>query len=237
MRPIHSRIWSEDCFSIDQCNHVEWSMYLTAQSRIRLREGQFSDGHQGALSIQCDTDSNFSLARMAVTGDNLGQFGYEGLWRWIHCLAPKVYFGQKFNWNKDRCWKCGREYKERDKDLANCACGFPFGEWEETTKSHAKGVKLLVSEVPVAGRLYEFDAPGGFRKGFKNGLFRTETITRTLSLRSGGRMPLSDEEAIRFGATFELEPEQCKGMTRAFTIEECIVDTHNKLDIPQELLR
>ncbi len=86
------KLWASSFFRIADCAHVHWSAYLTARTRIELREQLIADGEGGRTAVYCDTDSCYStVERTRRPGSDLGEWKDEGPWREWECLAPKVY--------------------------------------------------------------------------------------------------------------------------------------------------
>jgi hypothetical protein len=82
------RVWAVPQWRIAECAHVHWAAYLTAWTRITLRDQLVA----GPGSLYCDTDSCYASApRTDGIGEELGEWADEGAMRdWI-ALAPKTY--------------------------------------------------------------------------------------------------------------------------------------------------
>jgi hypothetical protein len=84
-------IWVERVFRLADCSHVQWSAYLTAQTRITWHKAAMLAGPENVL--YGDTDSIYLRNRGIdkLVGDELGSWAYEGELHDWECLAPKTY--------------------------------------------------------------------------------------------------------------------------------------------------
>lgn len=85
-------IYTSPYFKIPDCGHVHWAAYLTASARIKLARQLRADGDGGKSAVYCDTDSVYATSeRVDGLGDDLGEWGFDGLLMDWFALAPKMY--------------------------------------------------------------------------------------------------------------------------------------------------
>ncbi len=85
------RIWSQPYWALSDCAHVQWSAYLTAQTRIIWHKAAMAVGPENV--VYGDTDSLYTSIPLddSFIGKTLGKWNYEGRFdEWL-CLAPKTY--------------------------------------------------------------------------------------------------------------------------------------------------
>jgi hypothetical protein len=93
-RPLDQdgEIWAAPFWRIPSNGHVHWAAYLTAATRISLRDQLVSDGCGGLTALYCDTDSVYATTeRYLDIGLELGQWKLENIISKWEALAPKVY--------------------------------------------------------------------------------------------------------------------------------------------------
>jgi len=83
-----AHVWARPTWRIGDHAYPHWAAYLTAATRV-----QWVDlaRQQGAELIYGDTDSIYSTRPNQATGDDLGDWGYDGPMTDWSCYAPKVY--------------------------------------------------------------------------------------------------------------------------------------------------
>jgi hypothetical protein len=82
-------IWRRGVFAIPSRAHVHWAATLTGDARVELHRQIMHAGDDWCYS---DTDSNIATRMLTRnTGNELGQWAYEGEGRDFVALAPKVY--------------------------------------------------------------------------------------------------------------------------------------------------
>jgi hypothetical protein len=165
-------VFARPVYHLDDCAHVQWSGYLTAQGRIALHR-QLTAYGDGLDAVYCDTDSVFSTrSRFENIGSDLGQWEFAGGFRDFHGIAPKVY---TFEHDPKTCARSHGEEKGCDS--------------RKTQK--AKGVRLGKRDL-VVGESYEAGGILGFRAGAALGkLFARNTTSRKIERQTGDRVPIA----------------------------------------------
>jgi hypothetical protein len=166
-------VFARPVYHLDDCAHVQWSGYLTAQGRIALHRQQIAFG-EGLDVIYCDTDSVFTTRqRFENIGSALGQWEFAGGFRNFFGIAPKVY---TYDHDPETCERGHGEHKECD--------------GRKTQK--AKGVRLGKRDL-IIGESYEAGGIVGFRAGAALGkLFQRNTMRRKIDRQYGDRVPIAD---------------------------------------------
>jgi hypothetical protein len=181
-----THIFARPIYHLDDCAHVHWSGYLTAQGRVALHRQQLAYG-DGLDVVYCDTDSVFSTrARFENIGSELGQWEAAGGFTNFFGIAPKVY---TFEHDPKTC------HRSHGDDIG---C-----DGRKTQK--AKGVRLGKREL-IVGETYEAGGILGFRAGAALGrLFKRNSLARKVQTQSGDRIPVRNGQT-RAPRVAELKP-------------------------------
>lgn len=170
MFQVSESVWTTPLWRIEDCAHVQFSAYLTANARVALHKAQLADGHNGESVFYSDTDSIYSTEKLKVNvGKDLGQFDYGGEVRNFIGIAPKVYSFERTGTTLPYVAKAKGITFKREKDGS-------------------------AAQRPKVAKKYTKEGIIGLRAGLASGRFfkKRENFHRTLAARPGDRVWLYD---------------------------------------------
>lgn len=189
MYQVSDSVWSTQLWRIEDCAHVQFSAYLTANARVALHKAQISDGRGGETVFYSDTDSIYSTEKLKQNiGKDLGQFDYGGEVKSFIGIAPKVYSFERPGTILPFMAKAKGITIKREKDGS----------------AHFR---------PKVQKRYTKEGVIGFRAGLAQNRFfkKRENFHRTLAARPGDRVWLYDSKGKPLSMT---RPPDAKELNR-----------------------